>query len=90
MTGKLSELQLRLLTELVQHKDDHGVALSAADVGHRLRPRISGIAATSVLRALERRGLVHRLPPRDQWSTASWASAEAGRAALSAIQKDPG
>ncbi len=49
--------------------------LRADDVAHRVgyRPARTGrLAVSGTLRKLERKGLVGRIAPRDQWSTATW------------------
>ena len=55
---------------------------SAATIGARMRPMLGRLAATSVLRALERRGLAHRIAPKDRWSVALWGITAKGRETL--------
>lgn len=48
---------------------------NAESIAHRIgfRPARSGIlSVTSSLRAMERAGLVGRIPPQDQWCVAKW------------------
>lgn len=47
------------------------------------RPHLSGrLAVTSSLRAMERAGLVGRIPPENQWDHARWFLRALGKAAL--------
>lgn len=61
-------------------------AEAAVDIGRASVPRISKIAAVSVLRALERRGAVLRIPPCDQWGSAFWTISKAGRQVVSKLE----
>lgn len=63
------------ILDVLQARRRQGLtAISAADVGWSLQPRLPGLAATSALRALERRELVTRIPPADRWSVAKWVA----------------
>jgi Fe2+ or Zn2+ uptake regulation protein len=74
---RLTDSQDRVLQALVAFKASGGGILSADDIGRRVNPRLGRLAATSVLRSLERRGLVCRIAPRDQWSVAKWSATSA-------------
>lgn len=53
---------------------------TAAEVAVRMgyRPTAGRLAMTSRLRAMERAGLVRRIPPRDEWGVAYWFLSEDG------------
>lgn len=58
-----------------------GADFIAAKLGYR--PYYSGrLAVSSTLRGLQSRGLVSRIPPRDQWGHAEYSITDAGRLAL--------
>lgn len=66
----------------------NGVTTAEA-VAHRLgaRPARKGIlSATSTLRAMERAGLVARIPPADQWCSAHWCLLGKAKAELAAMK----
>mgnify|MGYP001765744255 CR=1 FL=1 len=65
MTGKRDQI-LRAL-----HRGSRSADEIAAALGYR-PARAGRLAVTSILRALERQGLVGRTPPRDRWSATSW------------------
>ncbi len=74
----LGEKQKSCLTALSRFN----IAVEAYSVGRKMNPPLKGVAVTSVLRALERRGLAIRLPPKDRWGCALWVINEDGRRAV--------
>lgn len=53
----------------------------AAHMGYK--PARGGrLAVSRTLRIMAAIGVVHRLPPKDQWGHAEWALSPAGRAAI--------
>jgi hypothetical protein len=65
---------------------------SADHVASRMkyRPARSGrLAVTGTLRKLERDGFVGRIPPRDQWSTATWFLMPKGKEILKELRAEP-
>jgi Fe2+ or Zn2+ uptake regulation protein len=50
----------------------------AARLGYR-PARTGRLAVTKTLRSMEAAGLVHRLPPKDQWDHADWALSDEGK-----------
>ena len=55
---------------------------SADGCARRLRIKRGRLAVSSRLRALERRGLVGRIPAKDQWDHASWFLTDKAKALL--------
>ena len=88
--GTLSDREKRIILAVASGSMNMS---SAQDVAYRMgyRPARSGtLACTKTLRSLEKRGIVGRLPPRDQWSSATWTLSRETRAALELIRKKVG
>lgn len=47
------------------------------------------MAVTSTLRSMERRGLVGRIPPRDQWAHANWCLLTEAKQTLATLEAAP-
>jgi hypothetical protein len=86
MAEGLSATQDGILKVIVDYHARAGGILSADAIGRLLSPRVGRLGATSALRALERKGLAVRIPPRDQWATAKWSPSTAARQALTQEQ----
>lgn len=56
--------------------------LRADQIGWKMSPRLKGVAVSSVLRSLERKLIVVRIPPPDRWSCARWSLSPGGRKLL--------
>lgn len=87
-TSCLSERHSSLLGAMVRQWDRGNYIISAETLGASLgyRPARKGILpVTSSLRALEKKGLVCRHPPEDQWCVAKWGITQKGRASLTPL-----
>jgi len=86
--SKLSVREKRILLAIAKGLNGQN---SAQEVSYHLRyrPARSGIlAATKTLRSLEARGIVGRIPPRDQWSSARWFLQTKAKAVIQTIKKE--
>lgn len=86
--SKLSDREKRILFAIAKGLNGQN---SAQGVAYHLgyRPARSGtLAVTKTLRSLEARGVVGRIPPRDQWSCAYWFLTSIGKKLVGEIRQE--
>lgn len=86
---KLSERDKMVLLAIAKGLNGQN---SAQEVAYHLhyRPARSGsLACSKTLRSLEARGIVGRIPPRDQWSCAHWFLSSIGKKLVGQIKQEP-